>query len=174
LTRPATAPKIARSQWAVSSAVEHCLHTAGVTSSILVPPTNRFEDLGHPTGGLCCCTDHRTDIDFAARVDRARKRANRHAQPQQQGTVRAPTRAARHLPRPRPTPPLWPQGLRCAFAEAVRKDASTPRGKHEKGAEDAGALARAGQDHGIAPPQASVRWSVHGRLRLKTAAPCQL
>lgn len=28
--------------WAVSSAVEHCLHTAGVTSSKLVPPT-RYE-----------------------------------------------------------------------------------------------------------------------------------
>ena len=26
-------------QWAVSSAVEHCLHTAGVTGSIPVPPT---------------------------------------------------------------------------------------------------------------------------------------
>ncbi len=27
------------SDWAVSSVVEHCLHTAGVTSSKLVPPT---------------------------------------------------------------------------------------------------------------------------------------
>ena len=26
--------------WAVSSAVEHCLHTAGVTGSIPVPPTS--------------------------------------------------------------------------------------------------------------------------------------
>jgi hypothetical protein len=33
------------SDWAVSSVVEHCLHTAGVTSSNLVPPTkiNSFE-----------------------------------------------------------------------------------------------------------------------------------
>jgi hypothetical protein len=29
----------ASSIWVVSSAVEHCLHTAGVTSSNLVPPT---------------------------------------------------------------------------------------------------------------------------------------
>ena len=26
-------------KWAVSSAVEHCFHTAGVTGSIPVPPT---------------------------------------------------------------------------------------------------------------------------------------
>src|SRR3546814_4573162 len=32
---------------AVSSAVEHCLHTARVTSSNLVPPTNKNNDLGH-------------------------------------------------------------------------------------------------------------------------------
>ncbi len=31
--------------WAVSSAVEHCLHTAGVTGSIPVPPTSRNKDL---------------------------------------------------------------------------------------------------------------------------------
>ena len=31
---------IRASDWAVSSVVEHCLHTAGVTSSNLVPPTN--------------------------------------------------------------------------------------------------------------------------------------
>src|SRR3546814_742137 len=30
-----------------SSAVEHCLHTARVTSSNLVPPTNKNNDLGH-------------------------------------------------------------------------------------------------------------------------------
>ena len=29
----------AHPDWAVSSVVEHCLHTAGVTSSKLVPPT---------------------------------------------------------------------------------------------------------------------------------------
>ena len=34
---------MARSRRAVSSAVEHCLHTAGVTSSILVPPTTDSE-----------------------------------------------------------------------------------------------------------------------------------
>ena len=28
--------------WAVSSVVEHCLHTAGVTSSKLVPPTKNI------------------------------------------------------------------------------------------------------------------------------------
>ncbi len=28
--------------WVVSSAVEHCLHTAGVTGSIPVPPTSTF------------------------------------------------------------------------------------------------------------------------------------
>ncbi len=36
------------SDWAVSSVVEHCLHTAGVTSSNLVPPTkilNNINDL---------------------------------------------------------------------------------------------------------------------------------
>ena len=27
-------------EWAVSSAVEHCFHTAGATGSIPVPPTN--------------------------------------------------------------------------------------------------------------------------------------
>src|SRR3546814_6553370 len=32
---------------AVSSAVEHCLHTARVTSSNLVPPTDKKNDLGH-------------------------------------------------------------------------------------------------------------------------------
>jgi hypothetical protein len=30
----------AENKWAVSSAVEHCFHTAGVTGSIPVPPTN--------------------------------------------------------------------------------------------------------------------------------------
>ncbi len=29
--------------WAVSSAVEHCFHTAGVTGSIPVPPTTHRE-----------------------------------------------------------------------------------------------------------------------------------
>ena len=43
-------PYSPRSRRAVSSAVEHCLHTAGVTSSILVPPTNEFKHLGHPNG----------------------------------------------------------------------------------------------------------------------------
>ena len=33
--------------WAVSSAVEHCLHTAGVTGSIPVPPTKSINDLRH-------------------------------------------------------------------------------------------------------------------------------
>jgi hypothetical protein len=32
-------------QWARSSAGEHCLHTAGVTGSIPVAPTNFFKDL---------------------------------------------------------------------------------------------------------------------------------
>ena len=31
--------------WVVSSAVEHCLHTAGVTGSNPVPPTNKIKDL---------------------------------------------------------------------------------------------------------------------------------
>jgi hypothetical protein len=31
--------------WAVSSAVEHCLHTAGVVGSKPIPPTNRFRGL---------------------------------------------------------------------------------------------------------------------------------
>jgi uncharacterized LabA/DUF88 family protein len=34
-----------RSRWAVSSAVEHCFHTAGVTGSIPVPPTIDFEGI---------------------------------------------------------------------------------------------------------------------------------
>ena len=32
-------------KWAVSSAVEHCFHTAGVTGSIPVPPTTRINGL---------------------------------------------------------------------------------------------------------------------------------
>ena len=35
------------SDWAVSSVVEHCLHTAGVTSSNLVPPTSKIKHLQH-------------------------------------------------------------------------------------------------------------------------------
>src|SRR3546814_17618491 len=38
---------VCSSDLAVSSAVEHCLHTARVTSSNLVPPTNKNNDLGH-------------------------------------------------------------------------------------------------------------------------------
>ena len=41
-----------RPDWAVSSVVEHCLHTAGVTSSKLVPPPknlNNINDLQLPT-----------------------------------------------------------------------------------------------------------------------------
>jgi hypothetical protein len=34
-------------KWAVSSAVEHCFHTAGVTGSIPVPPTNQINQLRH-------------------------------------------------------------------------------------------------------------------------------
>ncbi len=33
------------SDWAVSSVVEHCLHTAGVTSSKLVPPTKNLSNI---------------------------------------------------------------------------------------------------------------------------------
>ena len=40
------------SDWAVSSAVEHCLHTAGVTGSIPVPPTKGILDLGVKTSIL--------------------------------------------------------------------------------------------------------------------------
>ena len=35
----------ARQDWAVSSVVEHCLHTAGVTSSKLVPPTKNINKI---------------------------------------------------------------------------------------------------------------------------------
>jgi hypothetical protein len=39
-------------KWAVSSAVEHCFHTAGATGSIPVPPTSRVEDWrGKPLSG---------------------------------------------------------------------------------------------------------------------------
>src|SRR6202035_1585110 len=36
----------ADNKWAVSSAVEHCFHTAGVTGSIPVPPTTIINGLG--------------------------------------------------------------------------------------------------------------------------------
>src|ERR1700688_1436960 len=36
-----------RDSWAVSSAVEHCFHTAGVTGSIPVPPTIIINHLGN-------------------------------------------------------------------------------------------------------------------------------
>ena len=36
----------AASKWAVSSAVEHCFHTAGATGSIPVPPTIQDKNLG--------------------------------------------------------------------------------------------------------------------------------
>ena len=35
----------AHQDWAVSSVVEHCLHTAGVTSSKLVPPTKDLNNI---------------------------------------------------------------------------------------------------------------------------------
>src|SRR3546814_19970567 len=38
---------VCSSDLAVSSAVEHCLHTARVTRSNLVPPPNKNNDLGH-------------------------------------------------------------------------------------------------------------------------------
>jgi hypothetical protein len=48
---PPDAPRrsLRRREWlycpdrAVSSAVEHCFHTAGVTGSIPVPPTNKIK-----------------------------------------------------------------------------------------------------------------------------------
>ena len=39
LTLPARPPKLRALRWAVSSAVEHCFHTAGVDGSIPSPPT---------------------------------------------------------------------------------------------------------------------------------------
>ncbi len=52
------------SDWAVSSVVEHCLHTAGVTSSKLVPPTKKINKINKLKVALttaCCsygfCTD---------------------------------------------------------------------------------------------------------------------
>ncbi len=39
-------PYHSRPTWAVSSAVEHCLHTARVAGSIPAPPTNDINDLG--------------------------------------------------------------------------------------------------------------------------------
>ena len=38
--------------WAVSSAVEHCFHTAGVTGSIPVPPTIQKRHTGAPSASL--------------------------------------------------------------------------------------------------------------------------
>jgi hypothetical protein len=38
-----------RPDWAVSSVVEHCLHTAGVTSSKLVPPTKIINNINGST-----------------------------------------------------------------------------------------------------------------------------
>ena len=40
------------SSWAVSSAVEHCFHTAGVTGSIPVPPTNKLKVYSGHMGNL--------------------------------------------------------------------------------------------------------------------------
>src|SRR5690348_9561873 len=51
LTSPPPARIFARSRRAVSSAVEHCLHTAGVTSSILVPPTTESKTKGPASPG---------------------------------------------------------------------------------------------------------------------------
>ena len=61
LTYSSTIRIVARSRRAVSSAVEHCLHTAGVTSSILVPPTtssgntSSYEKARFPRIGLFLC-----------------------------------------------------------------------------------------------------------------------
>ena len=38
---------------AVSSAVEHCLHTAGVIGSIPIPPTNKTKDLRNIVKKCC-------------------------------------------------------------------------------------------------------------------------
>ena len=40
-------PTDCQTTWVVSSAVEHCLHTAGVTGSNPVPPTKLINDLRH-------------------------------------------------------------------------------------------------------------------------------
>jgi hypothetical protein len=40
--------------WAVSSAVEHCFHTAGVTGSIPVPPTIKINKLAKITPISVC------------------------------------------------------------------------------------------------------------------------
>ncbi len=45
---------IAKVKWAVSSAVEHTLHTRGVTGSIPVPPTN-LAGAARRVGGLDFC-----------------------------------------------------------------------------------------------------------------------
>ena len=57
------------SDWAVSSVVEHCLHTAGVTSSKLVPPTkkiNKIKSLKIQIVPACCVYGFCTDIHQAA------------------------------------------------------------------------------------------------------------
>jgi hypothetical protein len=49
-------------KWAVSSAVEHCFHTAGATGSIPVPPTiqkrRRNKDLGSFLDRCCFLNGH--------------------------------------------------------------------------------------------------------------------
>ena len=51
-----------RPDWAVSSVVEHCLHTAGVTSSKLVPPTKiifkLFKHIAHQAAVFCFSVVH--------------------------------------------------------------------------------------------------------------------
>src|SRR3982074_2032257 len=54
-------------KWAVSSAVEHCFHTAGATGSIPVPPTNN-QSLINKTGDKYDINTARSRKSFAELV----------------------------------------------------------------------------------------------------------
>jgi 5-methylcytosine-specific restriction protein A len=80
---PATNVILPRQEWAVSSAVEHCFHTAGVTGSIPVPPTTHqtLENKHFPhtfAFGKRFCAAHETATRKASSVERSRDPLTRY------------------------------------------------------------------------------------------------